>query len=314
MVKSSRRAPRGQSMVETALGTLVFITILMFGIHFAEVGYLSVKVQEAAASALWDTTGAKMHELPGDFGSLDNAINGAGGHTTQRYQDFDGRSSKPGGSTPVQVYTAADGLRVECSAADGISYQPSSSTGGVYVGRGGMSCVASAAISPSASLTRSFLDQGEGSLFQVTHYAAGVIRVCGTGRANGGNCSGGFGILLDDWGLAGADESRECNVLDRGNCSNKAYYDSANSVFGNHGWSQGGAEALARGVVGQAPITTSTFFMSFKGMDSNFRDRENGGDSDPNNWVTTPGAGSPTTEYADSFSNRGNCFLGVECP
>ena len=180
------RRPRGQAMVETVLGILVFVTILMFGIHFAEVGYLSLKVQEASASALWDTTSAKMHELPGDFGSQSNAISSAGDSATGRYKDFDGRTSKSGGSAPVQVFTSAGGLTVECKEAGGISFAPSASTKGVYKNSGGMTCSSKAVLSPTSRLTKSFLDQGQGSLFQVAHLTGGVIPVCGVGRAKGG--------------------------------------------------------------------------------------------------------------------------------
>ena len=310
MVSQTRRRLRGQAMVETVLGILVFITVLMFGIHFAEVGYLSLKVQEASASALWDTTSAKMHELPGGFGPQSNAISGAGGSATNRYQDFDGRTSKSGGSAPVQVFTAASDLTVECKAANAISFAPSASTQGVYKDSGGMTCTSKATLSPTPRLTQSFLDEGEGALFQVKHLKEQAFTVCGVGRAQGGSCSGGFGILLDDWGLAGQDESKTCKVL---SCSNTAYYDSAKKVFDFHNPGTSAAEGLARATVGQSPLNASKFWMSFVGEDGNFKDKENGGDKDPNNWVTTPGEGSPTTQYGDSYSNREKCFLGGKC-
>ena len=50
----------GQATVELALGLLVFVTVLLFGIHFAEVGWLSLKVQEAGAWAMWEAAGANM--------------------------------------------------------------------------------------------------------------------------------------------------------------------------------------------------------------------------------------------------------------
>ena len=128
MVSQTRRGPRGQALAETVLGLLVFVTILMFGIHFAEVGYLSLKVQEASTSALWDSTGAKMHELPGTFNGQAAAIKAAGGNATNRYKDFDGRSSQKGSSAPVQVFTSAGGLKVECKAANAITFATPQST------------------------------------------------------------------------------------------------------------------------------------------------------------------------------------------
>ena len=56
---------RGQGTVEIALGSLLVVTVLMFGIHFGEVLFMSIKVQEAANSAQWDATSMKLHTLPG---------------------------------------------------------------------------------------------------------------------------------------------------------------------------------------------------------------------------------------------------------
>src|SRR5262249_27624927 len=53
---------RGQAVVETSLFMLVFITILVFAIHFAEIGWMTVKTQEPANSALWDATSRQMHD------------------------------------------------------------------------------------------------------------------------------------------------------------------------------------------------------------------------------------------------------------
>ena len=56
---------RGQATVELALGLLIFVTVLIFGIHFAEMGFLSLKVTEASASAIWDATAYQTHsKLP----------------------------------------------------------------------------------------------------------------------------------------------------------------------------------------------------------------------------------------------------------
>ncbi|HEX5753173.1 MAG TPA: pilus assembly protein [Archangium sp.] len=310
-----RASQRGQGTTELALGLLLFVTILIFGIHFAEVGYLSLKVQEAATSALWDTTSAEMHTLPNDFKPLTDLINDdtPGKLATERYQDFDGRTSKTGRPRVVQLFTSAEGLEVTCRAAGGISFAPSRSTSGVYKDVGGMSCTAQAELSPVKKFTRRFLDRGRGAFFDVPHYTMGAIPVCGLGRVRGGECAGGFGILLDDWGLASAEESRECRVLDDAGCDNQAYYRSARKVYAAHLPGMGASQRLARSIVGQAPIDPGKFWMSFRGMDSGFQEKENGGDQDPNDWKTTPGAGSRSPEYNSSYSKRQNCFLGT-CP
>ncbi|HEY0094797.1 MAG TPA: hypothetical protein VGB96_10745, partial [Archangium sp.] len=105
----------------------------------------------------------------------------------------------------------------------------------------------------------------------------------------------------------------ECEVLDGAGCENKAYYQSAQKVYDAHNAVDGSSEKLAEKVVGEAPISPGTFWMSFRGMDSGFQEKENGGDSDPNDWKTTPGEGSRSPEYNTSYSKRQNCFLG-KCP
>ncbi|HYO70202.1 MAG TPA: hypothetical protein VEU33_29405 [Archangium sp.] len=315
-LRGSRAARRGQGTTELALGLLLFVTVLIFGIHFAEVGYLSLKVQEAATSALWDTTSAKMHELPRNFSDLTQLISSdkPGKLATERYADFDGRTSKQGRTRVVQLFTFAEGLEVTCREAGGIGFPTSRSTGNVYQDVGGMSCTARAELSPVAKFTRSFLDRGGGAFFDVPHYTVGSIPVCGLGRVKGGTCAGGFGILLDDWALSSAQEARECRVLDGSGCDNEAYYRSAQRVYSVHNPVNGASEKLAKAIVGEAPISPGTFWMSFRGMTSNFQERENGGDSDPNDWKTTPGAGSRSPEYNTSYSMRENCFLGKKCP
>lgn len=310
-----RASQRGQGTTELALGLLLFVTVLIFGIHFAEVGYLSLKVQEAATSALWDTTSARMHSLTSDLQPLTNLISSdkPGQLATGRYKDFDGRTSKTGGAKVVQLFTSAEGLTVTCTEADGIAFQPSPSTTEVYKNVSGMSCTARADLSPVQKFTRSFLDKGQGAFFDVPHYAVGAIPVCGMGRVRGGKCEGGFGILLDDWGLSSNEEGRECKVLDGSGCANEAYYQSAQKVYQAHLPGMGASVKLASTIVGSAPINPATFFMSFRGQESGFQERENGGDSDPNDWKTTPGKGSRSGEYNTSYSRREPCFLG-KCP
>ncbi|HEX8441085.1 hypothetical protein [Archangium sp.] len=302
---------RGQGTVEMALGLLLFVTVFIFGIHFAEVGYLSLKVQEAATSALWDTTSARMHSLPGNFSGLHNAIGAAGGHATERYKDFDGRTSRQGRQQMVQVFTSADKLEVTCAEEGAISFKASNSTNSIYANVGGMRCSSSAEMSP-IRIPRNFVDQGSGAIFDVAHAALKPIPVCGMGRAKKGKCEGAYGILLDDWGLAGHAESQECVLLDTPGCANTAYYDSAKIVYDAHNGVDGSSVNLAQEVVGKAPINPARFWMSFQGM-GDFKDKEPGGDNDPNDWVTTPGANSPTEEYDSSYNGRGDCFLGASC-
>ncbi len=168
---------------------------------------------------------------------------------------------------------------------------------------------------PVKAFTRSFLDKGQGAMFDVPHYVVGAIPVCGTGRSRDGDCAGGYGILLDDWGLSSAEESKECILLDVGKskgCDNTAYYRSAKRVYDKHNTVNGASRNLAKAIVGSAPIDPGQFWMSFRGM-GGFSDKVNGGAEGPEEWVTTPGANSPSQEYDTAYSGRGNCFLGATC-
>lgn len=301
--------PKGQAVVEFAIGVMVFVTILVFGIHFAEVGYLSLKVTEANASALWHATAAQMHQLPGDFSKVDNLIANdiPGTRTTTRYANFDGRSSTPGGAPIKHVFTHAHDLEVTCRAG-GPGFAPVATTEAVFSDTGGMICTSKATMEVW-KFPESFLDQGPGGFFKEKHYNPFQMEICGVNR--GGGCQTGFAILLDDWALETRDELKECKVLDGSGCQNKPFYDSTQLVYNQHVTVNGSAKALAEAAVGTIPggFDPITFYHSFRV----FTDAENGGDSDPTNWVTTPGAGSPTTEYDTAYGNRGNCWPGKGC-
>ena len=297
-------------MVELALGLLVFITILVFGIHFAEVGYLSLKVTEANASALWHATAAKGHLLPNDFSDVDNLIssNKPGQAATDLYSDFDGRTSTTGGSESVQLFTKGQGMQVTCQAG-GPSFAPVATTTGVFKDTGGMVCKSEAVLQVLPIFPRSFMDNGSGAFFKKKNYDANDLPVCGVNRAKGG-CQGQFAILLDDWGLETGQELKECKVQDGSGCQNPPFYKSTNLVYNQHVTVNGSSVNLATATLQMSPgFDPGTFYHSFRV----FTDQVPSGEGDTD-WVTTPGAGSPTTEYDSSYSSRGNCWLGLNCP
>ncbi|WP_224243551.1 hypothetical protein [Hyalangium gracile] len=311
-------ALRGQATVELALGLLVFVTVLVFGLHFAETGYVMLEVTEANASALWHASSAKMHRLPGDFSPLEQLIaqDSPGRETTARYQDFDGRTSKQGEAQARLVFTQASGLRVTCDAGPQRMehrphFKPVKRTGEVFKDVGTMRCRAQATVRVLDAFPQSFLDSGPGALFQERHLNPLTMTVCGVNRAQGTSCERGFSLLLDDWGLATDDELNECEVLEGRECRNPAYFQSVRLVYKQHLPPMGAARMLAERTVGGTPgnFDPSTFYMSFRV----FQERGPGGDKDPNNWMTTPGKGSPTPEYDSAYGLRGTCFLGQKC-
>lgn len=219
-----RASVRGQATVELALGTLVFVTILVFGIHFAELGMMKLRVQQAAVAALWDTTGLRMHRFTSTanasayFRSADEMRdkNGRlpGPRAQARFKDFEGLN-EGGSSTFTQVMTRGSQLNVDCSPTQvsalptggafkhlRVAYSPANA-GGREVD--GMQCSADARIEVWGMPT-SFLEGSRDGFFQVKHVLQPRIKVCAFGRASGGRCLGTVSMALDDWGLAGSDK------------------------------------------------------------------------------------------------------------
>ena len=123
-----RTSARGQALAELVLALMVFVTVVVFGIYFAEVGYLSLRVQEAAVSPLWDATAFRVHSFEpqqdniGDFTYFPAITPEVMSDAQVRYRDFDGRSGVDGNTSISHVFTRIGGLRVECSEDDRIEF------------------------------------------------------------------------------------------------------------------------------------------------------------------------------------------------
>jgi hypothetical protein len=290
---------RGQAVVELALGLMAFTIILMAGIHFAEVGFLSLKVQEAAVGTLWDSTAQRMHQLPGDFLPQAQLIDsGASQMGTARYGTQQG--------AVTQTFTQSSTVAVRCGPG-GPGVLPvwmlsrdllTNSAAPVYADVGSLACNAEAMLTP----------------YGISERWARPLRVCAVGRPVGAACPGAFRVLLDDWGLAGPAESGESPL---GNtAANAAYYRSAQLGFSNNAGQQTpAADVLANLYVGVAtpPVDTSQFWMSFRGEESGFLETTNAVEG-ATRWATSPGANGPLSEYADSYQGRANGFLGTRPP
>lgn len=337
---------RGQAVVEMALGTLVFVTVFVFAIHFSEVGLFSLKVQEAAVSALWDSTqggqGGGFHSLPGSS-NPGPPVSVANASAQSRYQDFDGRESTNNSTVEHNVFTLATGLSMGCTPGTGPndgSFVTFALTGLVYQPNHGMSCSSEAEIS-AYNMPLNFLETSVGGDFHVKNYAAAstTFKVCGVGRAVGGSCQGSFKMLVDDWGLEGPAESRNCvmvpNPWAAAPCApNTSYYE---SVFLQYNLStllivtpfEGASSEFALEVT-QGPIplllafpfpSEDALWVAFDGEDAPagpFQQPVMGlpFENSPL-YNNTPGVtalyGWAPPEYPSSRGNRSQCFLGQGC-
>lgn len=313
-MRASKRAPvRGQAMAELALGLMVFVTVLAFGIHFAEVGYLSLRVHEAAVSPLWDATALRVHRMRhrenniGDFSTFPVIAPTVMRDANARYKDFDGRRSSNFNTSITHVFTRMDALQVQCQADTRVEFdlprsnrpilmvpregnwnqgEPNPDIGnatdsvldGVYENLGGVSCVAEAHLRTLPSLTTTFLE-GNSGFFQEKHAVLRDMKACAAGRAINGTCKGRYAILLGDFSFADTDVSDHCPLQPEqpnAPCSeNEAYYYAVRKVFDNNQRSAGrDASDFARVFVGYTPIDESGFFMSYRGVEDGYQEKD----------------------------------------
>ncbi len=313
---------RGQAAVEMSLALLVFITILVFAIHFAEVGYLSVKVTEAGHSAALDATlGHQLHKWPDDASPAGGAASSAASEAQTRYADFDSRTNSNNPTT--HVFTEAQGLRVNCTTGAGLDFAPHRLTDSSYSDNGGMSCRAEADIRPAGMPTRFMDDNARGGFFSVQHYRPPLIHVCSMGRARGGSCGGELKLMLDDWGLAGDSESAAC-LLTQDNpgskCANTPFWDIAEPVFQANGASSGTASStFVQTIVGALPPGfggEDQFWLSATGEATSpipETPQTLASEGYPD-WDTSPGmqgpGAPPIDPYDRAHTHRRPCFLG----
>lgn len=285
--------------MEVALGLTVFVTALMFGLHFAELSHLSLKAHEAVAAAAWDATAYRV-ERPGvdgvdawawyDAGRI--AAPQAMAANNGRYSDWDGRRSAVGNRGPTQLFTRAEGLTTECTRSedprDGFRVSATANTPR-YGEPGALSCVTRGGVR-TINLPSQFLQDANDGLFSAAHLTRSAFTLCGLGRPVSGNtCRGSLNILLGDHGLtSGGGEESECALLRDDvpgqRCANRAFYSLAHEAWDrSQGWT-GLPERWADRVAGNAPRGRVTgFYLSFRGEESGTF-----GESHERVWQTQP--------------------------
>ncbi|HYV48964.1 MAG TPA: hypothetical protein VFA20_29090 [Myxococcaceae bacterium] len=339
MAVTTRRA-RGQATTEAALGILVISTVIVFGIHFSEVAMLSLKVEEANASALWDTTAKRMSNLLGataDFGPRTSAIQAAGGEASTRYADFDGRASRSGSVAPTLVFTQATPIQVVCNEDPAVAPMNLDVTQDVTQsfkpvfaqGVGGMVCWAESDFSLVPGFTRRFLQREP---FRAQHVSVTSYHVCSMARANGGACPALAAIALGDWGLTTGVEAEDCDLVAPGpsaTCANTGYYMMTRRVFqGMHqrpgvGNGQPPGEQLSQYLWNtprggpQIDLDEDAFFMAAIGETGNPKYQQPYVDhagSGP--YTVTPGGryDDPALQvYPQAAQQRDPCAFGLPC-
>jgi hypothetical protein len=338
-------AQRGSGTVELALGSLVFVTVLMFGIHFAEVGYLSLKVQEAQAFGIWESTGRRAHlfrpgAVNGDgresYRPLRQVQATAGPRAQDRYSDFDGRSRIRGGGNLTQALTAATPIQVTCREQDELDFSIPTrrrraadnystygaqlrTVRGFYRGMGGLQCRARSTLQ-IIRVPQGFHDDGNGG-FQVAHVNREFIPVCGVGRPRNGRCDGEFGVLLGDWALEGPtsgafDElNRDVPLNWRNRDHNRSYRIMVRELWRAGEGSHGRAGSVYAARVGQesgnpndSPHDEREFYISYRGQEAGSID----GILPRHRWNTSGVYYDDSTDRRSrNRGARSECYLGL---
>ncbi len=263
------RRARGQATVELALGAVVFVAVLLVGIHFAEVAWLSLKVQEAQAFATWEATHRRVQtrELSGatteaPFTATLDDTSGVEADARRRYRDFNGLTSSQGSPVITQALTQGRGLDVECHEEGRLTFEATRTAQILYYDVGGVACTSRATIN-AIRIPEAFLQKDEGGFFRAKLFKNQPLLACGMGLPVGAACEGSLAVLTNDWGFVG-DETKECKL----DCRSSAYRGAVNTIFAGGGWTKGRefAEAFAGPVPAGGDATA--FHFSFSGVES----------------------------------------------
>jgi hypothetical protein len=313
---------RGQATVELALGTLVLVPTLLFGLHFAELAWLSMKTHEAAASALWDTTALRLHDFTQDevssrFWTQERATDEhhrtPAARATWLYSNFDGARGGDGAGQLRLLETTATAPSVSCDAralTGTARHTPWAQAGFTRARQSDGS--AADAIGCNAS-TRS----------EPIGLGLPPITLCAVGRANQrtGECDARLPMAIDDWALSGhsaayGSELEQC-ALDH--CDNEAMRKMVMRLYDASGGAHGDAASrLARFTTQrESPLVEGRFAMSYRGEEDVDEDgtppfiEVTGNEDGPRfgDFATTPFS----RPYRDAHDAREQCFLGARC-
>jgi hypothetical protein len=217
----SKGASRGQAAVELALGLLVFITVVVFGIHFAEIGYLGARVATATHSAIFRATGERAHEAGSDMRLYGTVAGRVTSEHKKSWNDFNPTSGE-GSEAVSHVMTKiekTEGNLVRCFNEDDLKSNLLVIAPTAYGdNKGGIRCGAQATVSILPVFPRNFLDNNWG--LKTAHYNGPTsFRVCATARNQRGGECGRIPILVGDYSLQGAtkSESRGNDLFRGGN-------------------------------------------------------------------------------------------------
>lgn len=280
----------GQATVELALGMLVFITVVVFGIHFAEVGYLAMRVSQANAYAIYDATAQRANEHGSDMSKASTVPGLSTSEARKKYNDFQPNKNDNVQAKPVtQVFTDIKDMFIQCTRENSVTYDtnPAGAVGALVVpnpydgSKGGIKCTARATISVGAAFPKQFQDD-EWNL-KTEHYASSKTSytVCATPRSPNGEC-GQFGLLIGDFSLQGKTESKSHDLFSGGNDD---YYNLVNGAMGVTACPAAMALTAATTFT-PGSLDACTFQFGYQGVEKNYKQNIQSAHTGDTNWLT----------------------------
>jgi hypothetical protein len=291
--------------VELALGSIVFVGVLLIGIHMAEYAQLALKVQDASTFAIWEASVRRVQsrEVNGNtnlmpFNRTLDTTTGVGSKANLRFADFNGLSNTSNGNVIGRALTEGSNVVVRCEREDSLIFRPAPVAAVVLRPEGGLNCTSSASVK-AINVPKRFLQNDTGGFFEHKLLRTQPIPVCGMGLPVNGACRGSLSILTNDWGLAN-EETDECKL----DCTASPYRGMISSMWGGGG---GAGLAFATRFAGAAPTSANEFHFSYSGVESGMMDYVGG---EGISTFITGGAGAGMVDKMI----RPKCFLGKDCP
>jgi len=266
------RDQMGGSMTEFAVGTLVLVPVVLYGIWFSDAMHFAVVAEEASIEPAFDSTAHLIHAYEG--GSASSRLSGAASSSSSNvsselsssFDSFD----KNANTYSSSVVAHPSNLQVTCKASGGSGQSPggtpaiSNAGASLLPTNTWVTCNSSVEIDTVGVPTQFMQDHAHADLFPANRR---TFKLCGAGPGITGCGSGsgsnniGFSIMLDDWGL----DDGAANKLSIGSASgNQGYFAVGNQFFKNMG---NGAILMAMGAVTQIPQdlgSTANFRLTYE--------------------------------------------------
>ncbi len=230
-------ARRGSAMVELSLAMLMFVPLLLYAGYTTDLLFARLKIQEAAAAALWDYTGRLLH----DYGSFAHsskygpASSSVQGEVQKWYQGLDPWMGVQGKGSSALIGAGAKAQLDQVTCQPGGSAPDPSTLGNAVVSElhtGGLVQCQSRGEVWNWYLGRATAQTTEWrSPVWTSALIGSSLTFCGAGNSGGSTSCGMKNALVvytDDWGLS---QSGDEQATGPDNNANTDFYNVTKNAF-----------------------------------------------------------------------------------